>query len=63
MLSGAEHAGLLCFTHPQKGKFKLELFTPEDARIVFAELPKALGEKLTVNVEWSDAKQRFVKKA
>jgi hypothetical protein len=32
MLAGTEHAGLLCFTHPERGKYKLELFTPEDAQ-------------------------------
>jgi hypothetical protein len=63
MLSGAPHAGLLCFSHPKRGKYKLELFTPEDAKSAYLELPRALGAQIAVNVDWSEPKQRLVKKA
>jgi hypothetical protein len=60
MLSGAEHAGLLRFRHHDRGKFKLELFSGEDAKTAFEELPKAFGDRIEVNAVWSETKNRLV---
>jgi hypothetical protein len=62
MLSGSEHAGLLRFSRPAGGKYKLELFSSEDAKTAYMELPRALGERIAVRAEWSEEKQRLLKK-
>ena len=62
MLSGATQTGLLCFTHAKHGKYTLELVAMEDMKKAFDALPQHFGNRIAVNVQWDDRKQKFVKK-
>ncbi|HYT88633.1 MAG TPA: hypothetical protein VEL76_07980 [Gemmataceae bacterium] len=57
------HIGVLRFRHRKQGKMSLCLSNYEDMKIALETVPAALGDLVTVNVEWSDYKGRFVRKA
>jgi hypothetical protein len=57
------HVGALRFRHRDQGKLTLCFNTLEDMRTALEKLPAALGDSLTVNVEWDENKKRFVRKS
>lgn len=60
--SSPNHVGLLRIRFRDRGKMKLEFLAIEDMRLAVEQLPGILGEALTVNVVWNEAKKRFVAK-
>jgi hypothetical protein len=59
---GPDCAAVLYAKHAERGNLTLALLTLDDARIATEELPKTLGNLVAVNVVWSNASLKFVKK-
>ncbi len=62
MYSDQAHQALLHLRHKSLGKYRLGIASVEDVRIAVRELPRVLGELCRVDVEWSEAKNKFVKR-
>jgi hypothetical protein len=62
MYSDQAHQALLHLRHKALGKYRLGIASVEDVRIAVRELPRVLGERCRVDIEWSEAKNKFVKR-
>jgi hypothetical protein len=59
---GPDCAAVLQFTHRGRGNYTVALLSLDDVRIAAEALPAALGTGVQVNVVWSDASLKYVKK-
>lgn len=59
--SNARAVGLLYFRHADQGKMKLQFLNAQELKKALQLLRAALGDKLTINAVWSEAKKKLVK--
>jgi hypothetical protein len=59
---GEQNIGVFRFAHASRGQVRLAFSSADDLKTAFETLPAVLGEKLTVNIEWNEKKNRFVRK-
>jgi hypothetical protein len=57
-----KHQALLYLHHRTLGKYRLGIASNEDVEVALRELPRLFGELCQVEIEWSDAKEKFVKR-
>jgi hypothetical protein len=62
LYSDKDHQALLHLRHKSLGKYRLGIAAVEDIQVAIRELPRVLGERCRVGIEWSEQKDKFVKR-
>lgn len=56
------HAGVFRFQHPDRENMRLVIGSTKETKKAYETLPSVFGERLATNVEWSEQKNRSVRK-
>jgi hypothetical protein len=60
--SDPAHKALLTLRHRTLGKYRLGIASNQDVEVALRELPRVFGERCRVEIEWSEEKEKFVKR-